>query len=338
MDLRQLFRRVASVAMLASAAVGVLASVTAAGAQPELPPAPGRLVDVGGRRLHVYCVGEGSPTVVLEAGLGDGSINFRALQTRIAGFTRVCAYDRAGYGWSDESDDARDLNAVVADLGALLEGAGEEGPFVLAGHSLGGLFALGYTKAHPDDVVGVVLIDSSHPRQMEALAEVPELIAAQDMEIEGLAAAIDMAESGGLPPDAVRPNAPSVLTPALQDVWARLFVQAKQLRAAVAEYRALEATLAQAAEALDLGDLPVTVISRGLGVEAQLPAEALDAMGLTPDVLRRAEEIWGELQEDFLNVSTSSKRVVAERSPHYVYYQQPALVVAAVRELVMRAR
>ncbi len=330
MDLRQIHRRVASVAALTAFAL--------AAAQPDLPPAPGRLVDVGGRSLHVYCEGEGSPTVVLEAGLGDGSINFRALQARIAEFTRVCAYDRAGYGWSDEADDARDLNAVVADLGSLLEGAGEEGPFVLAGHSLGGLFALGYARAHPDDVVGVVLIDSSHPRQMAALAEVPELIAAQDLEIEGLAAAIDVAASGGLPPDAVRPNAPPVLSPSLQDVWARLFVQAKQLRAAVAEYRALDATLAQAADALDLGDVPVTVVSRGVGVEAQLPPEALEAMGLTPDVLRRSEEIWGELQEDLLNVSTSSKRVVAERSPHYVYYQQPALVVAAVRELVMRAR
>ncbi|HZW28003.1 MAG TPA: alpha/beta hydrolase [Trueperaceae bacterium] len=330
MDLRLLFRNVAPLAALATLAL--------ASAQPELPPAPGQLVDVGGRNLHVYCVGDGSPTVVLEAGLGDGSINFRALQTRIAAFTRVCAYDRAGYGWSDEAEDARDLEAIVADLHALLEGAGEEGPYVLAGHSLGGLIALGYAKARPGDVVGVVLIDSSHPHQMDRLAAVPELVTAQELEIEGLAAAIDMAESGGLPPDAVRPNAPPVLAPALQDEWARLFVQPKQLRAAVAEFRALDATLAQAAAALDLGDLPVTVVSRGVGVEGQLPAEALEALGLTPDVLRRAEEIWSGLQQDLLNVSTSSKRVVAERSPHYVYYQQPALVVAAVRELVTRAR
>lgn len=330
MELRLVMRRAALMVAMATSAI--------AAAQPELPPAPGRLVDVGGRDLHLYCVGEGAPTVVLEAGLGDGSTSFLALQTRIAEFTRVCAYDRAGYGWSDGSEDARDLGAVVADLTALLDAAGEPGPYVLAGHSLGGLFALGFAKALPGDVAGVVLIDSSHPRQMEALAAVPELVAAQDMEIQGLAAAVTMAEQGALPPDAVRPNAPQVLSPARQDVWAALFVQAKQLRAAVAEYYALDATLAQAAEALDLGDVPVTVISRGLGVDAQLPAEALAALGLTPDVVRRSEEIWGELQADLLNVSTRSKRVVAERSPHYVYFTQPALVVAAIRELVMEAR
>jgi len=330
MHLRHLTRHVAVIAALTAAAV--------AAAQPDLPPAPGQLVDVGGRSLHLHCLGEGGPTVVLEAGLGDGAIAFTPLQRRIAAFTRVCAYDRAGYGWSDEADDARDLRAVVADLGALLEAAGEDGPYVLAGHSLGGLFALGFAKAHPEDVVGIVLIDSSHPHQMEALAAVPELVAAQDLEIQGLAAAVDMAEAGALPPDAVRPNAPPVLSAPLQDTWARLFVQAKQLRAAVAEYDALEATLDQAAAALDVGDVPVTVISRGLGVDAQLPPEALEALGLTPEVVRRAEEIWGELQEGLLNVSTSSKRVIASRSPHYVHHAEPALVVAAVRELVERAR
>lgn len=315
-----------------------LAVLAVASAQPALPAAPGRLVDVGGRSLHVHCVGEGSPTVVLETGLGDGSINFRSLQGRVAPFTRACAYDRAGYGWSDPADGPRDLNAVVADLEAALAAAGEPGPYVLAGHSLGGLYALGFARANPGDVVGVVLIDSSHPRQLRDLAEVPELLEAQDLEIEGMAAVVSLAESGALPPSLVRPNAPPVLSAQLQDVWAQLFVQPAQLRAAVAEYAAIEATLDQAAGALDVGDVPVTVLSRGVGVEAQLPAEALAALGLTPEVLGRSEEIWGALQQDLTSVSTASKRVVAERSPHYVYFEQPALVVAAIRELVTRAR
>src|SRR5690606_30318067 len=122
MELRLVMRRAALMVAMATSAI--------AAAQPELPPAPGRLVDVGGRDLHLYCVGEGAPTVVLEAGLGDGSTSFLALQTRIAEFTRVCAYDRAGYGWSDGSEDARDLGAVVADLTALLDAAGEPRPYV----------------------------------------------------------------------------------------------------------------------------------------------------------------------------------------------------------------
>src|SRR5690606_17910094 len=114
-----------------------------AAAQAELPSAPGDLVDVGGHSLHIYCQGEGSPTVVLEAGLGDGSINFRALQDRLARHTRTCAYDRAGYGWSEPGPAPRDLATIAAELDALLDGAGEAGPYVLAGHSIGGLYALG---------------------------------------------------------------------------------------------------------------------------------------------------------------------------------------------------
>ncbi|HLV11713.1 MAG TPA: alpha/beta hydrolase [Trueperaceae bacterium] len=321
-----------------AAAVVALAAVALAAAQPSLPPPPGRLVDVGGRSLHVYCVGEGSPTVVLEAGLGDGSIGFRSLQSRVAGFTRVCAYDRAGYGWSDPADDGRDLAAVVADLEALLSGAGEPGPYVLAGHSFGGLVAVAFAHVRPQDVAGVVLIDSSHPEQMAALAAVPEIVELQRAEIEGLAGVVDMAEQGTLTPDIVRPNAPPDLRPDLQDAWARLFVQPKQLRAAVAEFAAIDDSFTQAGAAMDLGDTPVIVLSRGLGLDAQLPAEALAQLGLTPEVLARFDATWDDLQADLVTVSTDAKRVVAERGTHYVYRDQPALVAAAIRELVREAR
>jgi len=309
-----------------------------AAAQAELPSAPGDLVDVGGHSLHIYCQGEGSPTVVLEAGLGDGSINFRALQDRLARHTRTCAYDRAGYGWSEPGPAPRDLATIAAELDALLDGAGEAGPYVLAGHSIGGLYALGFASRNPEDVVGIVLIDSSHPRQMQALTAVPAVVDVQNMEIEGLAGVVTMAEEGNLPADLVRPNAPPVLRPALQDEWAQLFVQPDQLKAAVAEYDAIGATMEQAAAAFDVGDTPVIVLSRGIGLEGQLPAEALEALGLTPGVLARFDEIWAGLQADLLNVSTDSKQVVAELATHYVYYQAETLVEAAIWELVREAR
>ncbi len=317
----------------------VFLSLTAVSlAQQEIPPAPGQLVDVGGHSLHIYCLGQGSPTVVLETGLGDPSINFRTLQGRLARYTRTCAYDRAGYGWSEPGPEPRDLDTIASELGALLGAAGEEGPYVLAGHSVGGLYALGFAAMNPDDVVGVVLIDSSHPRQMDELRAVPEVIDVQNMEIEGLAGVVSMAESGDLTPDLVRPNAPLVLTPELQDQWAQLFVQPKQLRAAVAEYDAIDETMSQAEEAFDLGDVPVIVLSRGIGLEGQLPADALEALGLTPDVLERFDEIWAALQADLLTVSTDSKQVTAKLATHYVYYQAPVLVEAAIRELVREAR
>ena len=257
------------------ATIALLSLLGISAAQSEPLAAPGELVDVGGHSLHILCIGEGSPTVVLETGLGDASINFRSLQTRLASYTRTCAYDRAGYGWSESGPEPRDLQTVASELGTLLHGAGENGPYVLAGHSIGGLYALGFAAQNRDDVVGVVLIDSSHPRQLEELRAVPEVIDVQDMEIQGLAGIVAMAEDGSLPPELVRPNAPPVLRADLQDQWAKLFVQAKQLRAAVAEYDAIDATMGQAAESLDLGDIPLIVLSRGVGLEGQLPGDQL---------------------------------------------------------------
>jgi pimeloyl-ACP methyl ester carboxylesterase len=128
-------------------------------------PPPGRLIDVGGRRLHLYCMGEGEPAVVLEAGLGMGMGTWRTVQPSISGFTRVCSYDRAGYGWSDAGPLPRTSERITADLRSLLQHVGVDGPFVLVGHSLGGLYLRHYAASFPDDVAGMILIDSSHEDQ-----------------------------------------------------------------------------------------------------------------------------------------------------------------------------
>lgn len=318
-----------------SLALGLLGM---AAAQSDLPPAPGTLVDVGGHALHLYCQGEGSPTVVLETGLGDAAINFRSLQARVAAFTRVCAYDRAGYGWSEVGPAPRDLDSLVGELETLLANGGVAGPYVMVGHSYGGLLALSFANQHPEAVSGVVLIDSSHPEQLTALAAVPEVVAVQDMEISGLAGVVAAAEAGQLPPEAVLPNAPPVLTAPQRDAWSRLFVQPKQLKTVVAEYDALADSLEQASGNVDIGSIPLTVLSRGIGLEGQLPAEALASLGLTPDVLDRFDAVWEELQVDLTSLSIDAKRVVAQDGTHYVHYGQPELVVAAIRELVNESR
>lgn len=309
-----------------------------AAAQSALPDAPGEMVDVGGHSLHLLCQGEGSPTVILETGLGDGSINFRSLQLRLSQTTRVCAYDRAGYGWSEAGPGPRDVDTLVVELETLLANGGVSGPYVVAGHSYGGVLALVFAHRNPSDVAGVVLIDSSHPQQMTALEAVPEVVAVQNMEIEGLGQLVSTAEAGQLPAEAVMPNAPPVLSASAQQTWAQLFVQPKQLKALVAEYDAIDAGLAQAEGNVELGTIPLTVLSRGIGLEGQLPAEALESLGLTPDVLERFDAVWNGLQMQFLPLSSDSKRVVAANSPHYIYYTQPELVVAAIRELVNEAR
>jgi len=126
--------------------------------QPDIGPAPGTLVDVGGRRLHLVCSGQGSPTVVLEAGASAFAIDWTLVQREVARTNRVCAYDRAGMGWSDPST-PETRRSAQADLHALLAAAGERPPYVLVGASLGGLLVRSYVADYPDDVVGLVLVD-----------------------------------------------------------------------------------------------------------------------------------------------------------------------------------
>jgi pimeloyl-ACP methyl ester carboxylesterase len=128
---------------------------------------PGRLVDVGGYRLHLSCTGTGTPTVVLLNGLGETSPLWARINPAVAATTRVCAYDRAGQGWSDDSPHPADSTTAATDLHRLLAAAGEPGPYVLGGHSIGGVHALRFTYQYPHDVAGVVLLDSASPHQGE---------------------------------------------------------------------------------------------------------------------------------------------------------------------------
>jgi pimeloyl-ACP methyl ester carboxylesterase len=149
------------------AGVGGLYQATTKAPTTEAGPMPGKLVDVGGYRLHLDCTGSGSPTVVLLNGLGETSPLWARIQPTVASTSRVCAYDRAGQGWSDDSSNPADATTAATDLHQLLTAAGETGPFVLAGHSSGGVHALTYTHLYPTEVAGVVLIDSASPRQVE---------------------------------------------------------------------------------------------------------------------------------------------------------------------------
>lgn len=123
---------------------------------------PGRMVDVGGRRLHLLCVGAGSPTVVFESGLGEGSYAWALVQPAVGRQYRACSYDRSGIAFSDPDPAPRSVAGLVSDLHELLGRSGERGPYLLVGHSLGGLFVRRYAMRYPDEVAGLVLVDSSH--------------------------------------------------------------------------------------------------------------------------------------------------------------------------------
>jgi pimeloyl-ACP methyl ester carboxylesterase len=133
----------------------------------RLPPRIGRAIDLGGRTLNLSCSGEGTPTVILEAGGDEPGYAWAPVQAKIATFTRACSYDRAGVGWSDPPPRPRTSATVVSDLHQMLERAGVPPPYVLVGASIGGEYARIYTRRYPDEVAGLVFVDSSHPDQQE---------------------------------------------------------------------------------------------------------------------------------------------------------------------------
>jgi pimeloyl-ACP methyl ester carboxylesterase len=149
------------VALLVLAVAGAIYQAIATELAERAYPPPGEMVDVGGHSLHINCSGQGGPTVVLDAGSGGFSAQWVRVQREVSGTTRVCAYDRAGMGWSEMGPQPRDAKQITGELHTLLGNAGIEGPYVLVGHSFGGMYMQTYAARYPDEVAGVALVDSS---------------------------------------------------------------------------------------------------------------------------------------------------------------------------------
>jgi pimeloyl-ACP methyl ester carboxylesterase len=151
------------IAFLALAAIGGGHATVGAAADAKAYLMPGQLLDVGGYRLHLNCTGSGTPTVVLQPGAGEMSSNMGWIAPAVARNTRVCVYDRAGRGWSEPADTRQDGEQIATDLHTLLQRGHVPGPYVLAGHSFGGLYTLSFAARYPDEVAGMVLVDSTAP-------------------------------------------------------------------------------------------------------------------------------------------------------------------------------
>jgi len=140
----------------------------------SVPIAPGKMVDIGGRKLHLNCTGKGSPTVVLESGLGDSSLAWSLVQPKLATTTRVCSYDRSGTAWSHDAGPQHGLAKAAEDLDRLLRASGEPAPYVLVGHSWGGWLVTVFARRHPENVAGIVLVDSSVGFDPPVIEKMPE--------------------------------------------------------------------------------------------------------------------------------------------------------------------
>jgi pimeloyl-ACP methyl ester carboxylesterase len=224
-------------------------------------PAPGQMVDVGAFQMHLHCLGEGSPTVVLEQGGGGNSADWFLVQPEIAKTTRVCAYDRAGLGWSDPGPTPRDGRQIAEELHMLLQEADIPGPYVMAGWSYGGLFARAFAAQYPQDVAGLVLLDATHP-DVWTQTEKGQSQYQRDSNIYTAARLLARLGLLRLFPNPLT-TPPESLPVGQVPRWKAAHNTTESWDTTEAESRSILETMEQVRQAGDLGDLPVMVVSAG---------------------------------------------------------------------------
>lgn len=323
---RRWFRVAATLAVLlvALSAAGQVSRIRTWAAH----PAPGRLVDIGGFRLHLDCRGDApGPTVVIDAGQGDYSLSYQELLPAIGAYARVCAYDRAGLGWSDPSPNPRTAQQIVTELRTLLDRAEESGPFVLVGQSSGGLYVRLFAYSHPSEVAGLVLLDAAHEDQF---ATVPDTFTSMVRVMPWLYGAMRLAASTGVPALVGWSGSyvPSSMPPGIAKPYKALAAASpKFLLAASRELSALPDTHAQlrAASREGLGDIPVVVLSH----------EICNGCGmLGPDQLEAYERNWREAQAAVAAQSSRGRWQIVPQSGHEVHLDRPDAVLDAIREVL----
>lgn len=297
-------------------------------------PPPGKLVDVGGFRLHIHCVGDGSPTVVLDTGLGLSSPTWALVQADAMRTTRVCSYDRAGYAWSDAGPEPRTSPVIAAELYTLLERAGERAPFVLVGHSFGGYNVRAFAHAHPEAVAGLVLVDSSHEDQMERM---PASMREAQESMVAVMTVVSAASSVG----ALRPLT-GMIDASLGVLPERDPLAAAQARAVFfwqqagpkSETENFEASARAVRAMRDLGSLPLIVLTAGQSPSSSGPGPQIPAADL-----QAFYSVWvNELQPDLARLSTRGERKIVAGSEHGIPMLRPDAVVDAIESVVRTVR
>lgn len=283
---------------------------------------PGRRVNVGSEGstmyMHINCTGEGTPTVVLDSGLGDSFISWQKVQPQIAKFAHICSYDRAGIGYSDASPRPRTSKVIAEELNSLLHNAGISPPYILVGHSMGGYDVRLFASLYRSEVAGMVLVDASHPDQEKRLpVELSGMEASWLREAEFLEFAMPF-------------GIPRLL--GLCDENAR--VRAAECnfhtaREGVKEMKAFPESAAQAAASGLLGDLPLIVLSH----DPDRPSADLPA-----DLVKPTNDAWEKMQVEMAHLSTRGQQIIARNSGHYIQMDRPDVVIDAVRNVADQAR
>ncbi len=332
------FLRFLAAACKCACGVGMIIFIATAAAEPT-PKPPGKLVDLGGHKLHVNCVGKGSPTVVVENGLGDFSFDWILVQAQVATFTRICTYDRAGYAWSEPGPKPRTFAQLNLELRDALAKLGEHAPFVVVGHSYGGPVVRTFALAYPLEVAGMVQVDASFEGQRVGIGGKKTMRlgdGAKDMTIppprEEMKESDKAASHANSSPRQQEPLDPAynVLPPAQQklQLWAQGLPDIEDAensqREWSGEYFAKWLATPQAGV---LGQIPLIVLTRaegGYGDDQDVPGEQLEK-----------ERKEGQAQLALL--STNSKQIMVH-SGHNMELEAPAEVSAAIRHVVDAVR
>ena len=278
----------------------------------ELESPPGIMVELGRHRLHIHCTGEGSPVVIFESGLGGTSLDWSRVQPAVSEFTRACSYDRAGYGWSDPGPRPRHAVRLAAELDRLLLSAGVPPPYVLVGHSFGGLTVRLLAARREQTVAGLVLVDTVHERQFQHMKA-----AGVHTPTAPTGRRFVITNPGIVPeglPDSVKPLAQ------------RLAAMPKAVRALYGELEWMRTSARQVGSIRRVPDAPVIVLSRGPRPgDASLETARLDGA-------------WLDLQHRLAGSMSNSAIQVVDDSGHHIHLDRPEQVVAAIRTLVGAVR
>ncbi len=272
---------------------------------------PGKLIDVNGRKMHIYCIGNKSPTIILDSGTGGFSLEWIDIQHSLSQYVRVCAYDRAGYGWSDMGPLPRTTKRITHELHTLLQNAGIHGPYIMVGHSFGGFTAQYFARYFNDEIAGIVLIDSSHEEQVYRLPENGKDVVRRSLHQD---------RSNMVTRSVLHEHFPKEVAAVAQQLMTR-WTALLTWREEMANY-ALSSRELRDVHDRPILEIPIVVLTRGKRVWPNTPYG--DAM----------ETVWKELQDELSSLNGNSTHVIAENSGHVIHLDEPELVVDAIHDVL----